>query len=346
MGGGEARQLGNNVRSEGSQTPGRAGGRPDRPGRHPARRPAAGRPAAFHPASDAGRWVCGGVPADRRGRGEAAGRAGAVGEAAGPCRRDRQRDAGGGARPDLGQRMHDALEDVCDRLLRSDTALPDAGGTPATVILTLDLADLADKTGYAVASDGTLIPTEKAMQLANAAEVYFAAVSAKGEVLQLGRSRRIATRSQTIALIARDQGCSFSGCDTAPEWTERHHVIPWSEGGNDGPGQPDPALSLPPPQLPQHRLGLHHQPRRATRLATTLVGRPRTQTLDQQPHPQRHGCCQQPPTAVDRSSGGKWPGWPGTRLGISPPPRGFGEAQRAGSWSVTGPRRPSALLFA
>ena len=130
-----------------------------------------------------------------------------------------------------GQRMHDALEQLCDRILRTDTAVPDAGGTPATVIITLDLADLADKTGYAVAGDGTLIPTEKALQLANAAEVYFAAVSATGEVLQLGRSRRIATRSQTIALIARDRGCSFPGCDTAPEWTERHHVIPWSEGG-------------------------------------------------------------------------------------------------------------------
>ena len=64
----------------------------------------------------------------------------------------------------FGQRMHDALEQLCDRILRTDTAVPDAGGTPATVIITLDLADLADKTGYAVASDGTLIPTEKALR--------------------------------------------------------------------------------------------------------------------------------------------------------------------------------------
>ena len=127
--------------------------------------------------------------------------------------------------------MHDALEDVCDRLLRTDTAVPDAGGTPATVVITLDLADLPDKTGYAVASDGTLISTEKALDLADQADVYFAVVNAMGVPLHLGRSRRIATRSQTIALIARDRGCSFPGCDTAPEWTERHHVIPWSEGG-------------------------------------------------------------------------------------------------------------------
>ena len=45
--------------------------------------------------------------------------------------------------------MHDALEEVCDRMLRSDS-VPDAGGTPATVIITLDLNDLLAKTGYAV----------------------------------------------------------------------------------------------------------------------------------------------------------------------------------------------------
>ena len=35
-----------------------------------------------------------------------------------------------------GQRMHDAVEDVCDRLLRQDNPVPDSGGTPATVVIT------------------------------------------------------------------------------------------------------------------------------------------------------------------------------------------------------------------
>ena len=130
-----------------------------------------------------------------------------------------------------GQRMHDALEAVCDRMLRSNAVVPDAGGTPATVIITLDLADLLAKTGYAVGSDGALMPTEQALTMADQAEVYWAAVNAQGVPLQLGRTRRIATRGQTAALIARDHGCSFPGCDTAPEWCERHHVIPWSDGG-------------------------------------------------------------------------------------------------------------------
>jgi Domain of unknown function (DUF222)/HNH endonuclease len=130
-----------------------------------------------------------------------------------------------------GQRMHDALEDVCDRLLRADAAIPDAGGTPATVIITIDLDDLLAHTGYGVASDGTLISTDTVRQLADQADIYTAFLNTQGEVLRLGRTRRIASRSQTIALIARDFGCSFPGCDAPPEWAERHHIVPWVDGG-------------------------------------------------------------------------------------------------------------------
>jgi hypothetical protein len=127
--------------------------------------------------------------------------------------------------------MHDALEDACDRLLRTNTAVPDAGGTPATVIITIDIDNLLNKTGYAVASDGTLIPTRQALGLADHAEIYWAAITSAGIPLRLGRTRRIATAGQTVALIARDHGCSFPGCDTAPEWCERHHIIGWIDGG-------------------------------------------------------------------------------------------------------------------
>ena len=113
----------------------------------------------------------------------------------------------------------------------SSGSIPDAGGTPATVIVTIDLQDLLDKTGYAVTGDGTLIPTNKALALAGQAEIYWAAVTSSGVPLRLGRMRRIATAGQTAALIARDRGCSFPGCDTAPEWCERHHVVAWADGG-------------------------------------------------------------------------------------------------------------------
>jgi hypothetical protein len=50
-------------------------------------------------------------------------------------------------------------------------------------------------------------------------------------VLSLGRTKRIATRAQTLALVARDRGCSFPGCAHPPEFCERHHLREWADGG-------------------------------------------------------------------------------------------------------------------
>ncbi len=82
--------------------------------------------------------------------------------------------------------MHDALAEVCDRLLRSSNAVPDSGGTPATVIINLDLADVLAKTGWAVASDGTLIKTETALAAADQADLYWAVKDSAGQILQPG----------------------------------------------------------------------------------------------------------------------------------------------------------------
>lgn len=50
-------------------------------------------------------------------------------------------------------------------------------------------------------------------------------------VLNLGRSRRLASPAQNLARMARDGGCLFTGCDKPPEWTEAHHENPWALGG-------------------------------------------------------------------------------------------------------------------
>jgi hypothetical protein len=129
-----------------------------------------------------------------------------------------------------GQRMHDAVEEVCDRLLRAGE-IPYSGGTPATVIVTITLDDLAAKLGYGTTSDGTLIPSAQVLQLADQADILPTVLAKSGAVLNLGRSRRIASPTQTMALIARDGGCSFPGCNHPPEWCERHHIVSWLDGG-------------------------------------------------------------------------------------------------------------------
>ncbi len=164
-----------------------------------------------------------------------------------------------------GQRMHDALEDVCDRLLRAGQ-LPDSGGVPATVIVTITLEDLQERLrqtrpdpspghghgnghgpgqdnghgpgrgnghghGHGHTSDGARLSAGQVLDLAGQADLIPTVLNRAGAVLSQGRTRRIATPSQTWALIARDAGCSFPGCHRAPELCERHHIIPWIDGG-------------------------------------------------------------------------------------------------------------------
>jgi hypothetical protein len=123
-----------------------------------------------------------------------------------------------------GQRMHDALEDVCDRLLRAGQ-LPDSGGVPATVIVTITLEDLLDRLGHGRSSDGGQLSAQQVLDLAGQADLIPTVLNRAGAVLCQGRARRIATPSQTWALIARDAGCSFPGCHRAPELCERHHIV-------------------------------------------------------------------------------------------------------------------------
>jgi hypothetical protein len=41
----------------------------------------------------------------------------------------------------------------------------------------------------------------------------------------------LASKGQTMALIARDAGCSFPGCTHSASWCERHHIVDWIVGG-------------------------------------------------------------------------------------------------------------------
>ena len=129
-----------------------------------------------------------------------------------------------------GQRTHDALEDLCDRQLRAGD-IPDAGGIPATVIVTIDADDLTNRVGYGRTADGTRFRRRSFRSWRTTPTSSRPCSPASGAVLDLGRTRRIASRSQTLALIARDAGCSFPGCAHPPQYCERHHMREWIDGG-------------------------------------------------------------------------------------------------------------------
>ena len=53
---------------------------------------------------------------------------------------------------------------------------------------------------------------------------------ATGEVLQLGRTQRLASKQQRRAMMARDRHCRFPGCIRAVR-LHAHHITPWMLGG-------------------------------------------------------------------------------------------------------------------
>lgn len=128
------------------------------------------------------------------------------------------------------QRRHDALLDAGTRLLRCGT-LPDSGGVPATVVVTMTLAQLETRLGVATTSHGGLISIAAALRLAADAEVIPVVLGDGGGILTHGRSKRHATTRHRRVLAARDRGCSFPGCDAPPQWSETHHIVHWAHGG-------------------------------------------------------------------------------------------------------------------
>jgi len=130
------------------------------------------------------------------------------------------------------QRRHDGLGEVADRILRSGTLAP-AGGVPVTVLVTTTAQDLArrDCGGVAVTDRGAIWPVGDLLTSCAEAALTPVNTDPAGAVLALGRTRRLASRGQRLALHARDHGCSFPGCDRPAPWCEVHHVTPWQAGG-------------------------------------------------------------------------------------------------------------------
>jgi hypothetical protein len=139
-----------------------------------------------------------------------------------------------------GQRRHDALQALITRALNQD--LPMSGGTPTTVLLTIDFDQLKTRLtdhglatttldGLVATSHGNLLTPAEALRLAGQAQLIPVITSKTGGVLAYGRTRRVASEGQRYALIARDRGCTAPGCDQPPEHCEAHHITPWNNGG-------------------------------------------------------------------------------------------------------------------
>ena len=108
---------------------------------------------------------------------------------------------------------------------------PKAGGIPATVVVTMTMADLLGAEKAATLDSGEAISASEARRLACEAGIIPAVLGTRSQVLDLGRRTRFHTEPQRIALGLRDRGCTVEHCDWPPAMCHAHHPQPWARGG-------------------------------------------------------------------------------------------------------------------
>ncbi|MGW5556706.1 DUF222 domain-containing protein [Micromonospora sp. NPDC003944] len=129
-----------------------------------------------------------------------------------------------------GQRRHDALAEVCRLALRTGD-LPENGGDPAQLVVTTDYDRLARQLGTGTLDIGLRLTPNTVRRLACDAAILPAVLGGAGQVLDVGRQRRLVTGALHRALVLRDGGCAFPGCDRPPRWCAAHHLRHWADGG-------------------------------------------------------------------------------------------------------------------
>ncbi len=159
-----------------------------------------------------------------------------------------------------GKRRADALVELVTRAVCVDVESP--MGAAATLVVTVDLdtllattvqtgaaSDAHDHTdlhghphadqdgqprggrGYATTGENTTVDVGALRRYACDANLIPVVLGTGSAPLDVGRTKRLATREMRVALALRDRGCTFPGCDRPPGWCRAHHLLPWAAGG-------------------------------------------------------------------------------------------------------------------
>ncbi|GAA1482133.1 HNH endonuclease signature motif containing protein [Gordonia sinesedis] len=131
------------------------------------------------------------------------------------------------------QRNHDAFAAILRTILDGGSLGGSHRGLPPQLIVTISESALRDAAGEpAPTASGSLLPIKEVVELAARAHQHLAVFrDHTSEVLHLGKSRRLASRAQRLAIVARDRGCTTPGCSTSMLMSEVHHVTDWAKGG-------------------------------------------------------------------------------------------------------------------
>jgi hypothetical protein len=150
------------------------------------------------------------------------------------------------------QMAADALADIA-RLAAAATDAPPALAS-ASVVVRIDHDDLMNAVGFATIDDiSQPISAATARAIAAGSGVIPMVCGSAGEVLDLGRRRRLFTKAQRIALAERDGGCAHPDCARPIAHTQAHHIRWWD--AHDGPSDLENGVLL----CAFHHWSIHHE---------------------------------------------------------------------------------------
>ena len=130
------------------------------------------------------------------------------------------------------QRRADLLVELARQQLDGGN-LPEVGGQRPHLAVTVSMATLANQPGSPAADLewAQPIPAETARRLACDAAVTPVFFGSESNQPRADKTTRVISGSQRKALVVRDKGCRFPGCDRPVDWTDAHHLKHWADGG-------------------------------------------------------------------------------------------------------------------
>ncbi len=130
------------------------------------------------------------------------------------------------------ERRAEALVDLAQKVL-DQGQLPTHDGERPHLELLVDYASLRGEPGNAaiLGQNGEPVPGKTAERIACDCVLTPIVMGEQGDVLRVGRSHRLFTPRQSLAMAIRDRHCAFPGCDRDLRWCGNHHLKHWLHGG-------------------------------------------------------------------------------------------------------------------
>ena len=129
------------------------------------------------------------------------------------------------------QRRADALGDLARAFLEGAES-PIVGGERPHITVHVDIPGLrGEPSGLHETADGFVLDPFAVSQLTCDASVSRIVFGPGSEVLDVGRKTRVIPAGMRRAVIARDRHCVAPGCQRSAKWSDIHHIVAWTDGG-------------------------------------------------------------------------------------------------------------------